>query len=194
MKRTQIINHYIEKYNYKTYLEIGYGDGKNFSCINAALKHCIDPAPNTKPTHKMTSDDFFASNKNTYDIIFIDGLHHHEQVYRDIINALTILNTNGTIVCHDMNPHNELTQIVPRTVREWTGDCWKAFVKLKYENHKLKMITIDTDYGVSIIRKAKRVKSNTPLSEELTYSNLEKNRKEWLNLVSVDDWLDLSKK
>jgi hypothetical protein len=42
----------------------------------------------------MTSDEFFEINKSTYDIIFIDGLHIDEQVERDIINGLKILNLN----------------------------------------------------------------------------------------------------
>ena len=32
----------------------------------------------------MTSDEFFIQNKNTFDLIFIDGLHIYEQVIKDI--------------------------------------------------------------------------------------------------------------
>ena len=62
----------------------------------------------------MTSDEFFEQNKEKFDIVFIDGLHHSEQVYKDILNSLNILNEDGTIICHDMNPTEEFRQIVPR--------------------------------------------------------------------------------
>ena len=36
----------------------------------------------------MTSDEFFKQNEDTYDVIFIDGLHTSDAVYRDINNSL----------------------------------------------------------------------------------------------------------
>ena len=92
MKRYEIINLLIVKNGYKSYLEIGLDNGLNFSKIKIDNKKSVDPAlgqySHAKPTYKLTSDDFFKQNKDKYDIIFIDGLHHSEQVYRDIKNSL----------------------------------------------------------------------------------------------------------
>ena len=100
----------------------------------------------------MTSDDFFKQNNENFDVIFIDGLHEYGQVYRDIQNSLKFLNDGGYIICHDMSPNNEIIQRYPQThPGEWTGDCWKAWVKLKSEKSDLQMFVVDSDYGCGVI-------------------------------------------
>jgi len=160
----------------------------------------------------MTSDDFFKINKQKFDIIFIDGMHEFHFVYRDIINSLDILNENGVIVLHDCNPENEVIQMVPETKDgiwtnqewvdfaenwrklsvdgNWSGDCWKAIVKFRSLHNNFKTFVIDTDFGVGIITKSTKSVEPLILNEELTYKNLEKNRKEWLNLFSIDDFIN----
>ena len=154
MRRTDIIQKFINKINAKSYLEIGIGSGDNWRGIACEKKISVEPIPNSGGiTHVMTSDDFFKQNTETFDIIFIDGLHWSEQVYKDIINSLDVLNDKGVIVCHDMYPPDEGHQIYPQpfTQSNWTGDCWKAWVKLKSERDNLYMSVVDTDYGCGII-------------------------------------------
>eukprot|EP01034_Spumella_vulgaris_P005623 gene5623-7181_t len=82
----------------------------------------------------MTSDDFFAQNTEFFDVIFVDGLHEANQVFRDVTNALKWLNPGGAIVMHDCNPRSFAIQngaygedkSIP-----WTGDTWKAAVTLR---------------------------------------------------------------
>ena len=45
-----------------------------------------------------TSDEFFSQNSKNYDCIFIDGLHVYQQVIKDILNSIKILNNNGVII------------------------------------------------------------------------------------------------
>ena len=108
MKRTEIINRLADRINAKTYLEIGVRrHAVNFDKINIKHKVGVDPcieAFDREPTFKLRSDDFFKKNTETFDIIFIDGLHEAKQVERDILNSLEVLNEGGYIVCHDMNP------------------------------------------------------------------------------------------
>ena len=172
MNRTIIINHLAKKNSAKSYLEIGVRiHSLNFDKINIDYKVGVDPGIETfdrEPTFKLTSDDFFAKNTETFDIIFIDGLHEARQVERDILNSLRILNEGGFIVCHDMNPtiyERQLSKEDPKrkeyVLREkakgnpryglWNGDCWKAFVKIKNERKGLNMHTVDTDFGCGII-------------------------------------------
>lgn len=191
MKRNQIIQYLIDSYGYKSYLEIGLGNGCNINSIKCETKIGIDPVLKKFKEKKitafqMTSDDFFKKSSAKFDIIFIDGLHHEGQVYADIKNSLESLNEGGTIVCHDMNPNSELLQRVPRETRTWYGDCWKAWVSLREESEDLTMFVVDTDCGCGIIQKG----SQEPLiiDEMLIYENLEKNRKKWLNLISVDEF------
>ena len=214
MYRTEIIYHIISKYNFDTYLEIGVSDvNLNFNHIKIKNKIGVDPNPDVWGIdYNMTSDDFFKINKQKFDIIFIDGMHEFHFVYRDIINSLDILNENGVIVLHDCNPENEVIQMVPETKDgiwtnqewvdfaenwrklsvdgNWSGDCWKAIVKFRSLHNNFKTFVIDTDFGVGIITKSTKSVEPLILNEELTYKNLEKNRKEWLNLFSIDDFIN----
>lgn len=180
MTRTEIINYLVDLYGYKTYLEIGVDNPNvNFNRVKARIKTGVDPNVNT--THKITSDQFFNANKQTFDIIFIDGLHHEDQVIRDIQNALNCLNPNGTIVVHDCNPTTEAMQQVPRIQGEWTGDVWKAWLHFR-KDPNLSMCVLDTDYGVGIIRKG----SQEPIKEHsFHYSDFDQHKRNWLNLVPV---------
>jgi hypothetical protein len=190
MKRTEIIQLLINKINGKKYLEIGVGPGANFADINCEYKICVEPYPTVNVTFIMTSDDFFKQNNENFDVIFIDGLHENGQVYRDIQNSLKFLNDGGYIVCHDMSPNNEIIQRYPQThPGEWTGDCWKAWVKLKSEKSDLQMFVVDSDYGCGVITKGEQTLIDLP--QELTWEALENNRVELLNLISVEDFKNM---
>jgi len=178
MKRYQIINTLINIYGYETYLEVGVDHPMQcFDKIKIENKIGVDP--NGKAMITATSDDFFKSNRKKFDIIFIDGLHHKDQVIRDIDNALKVLNHNGAIVVHDCNPTSDIMQRVPRETGEWTGDVWKAWLHFR-ANPDLSMHVLETDYGVGIIRRGKQL----PFSvESPTYKGLNLHRKNWLNLI-----------
>lgn len=191
MIRTDIIQLLINKTKTRSYLEIGMGSGLNFHTIQCEHKVCVDPNPTTPVTHVMTSDDFFAQNQENYGVIFIDGLHLAEQVYRDVINSLNVLEDGGFIVCHDINPYCELIQIYPQPIpnSEWTGDCWKAWVQLRAERKDLSMFVVDTDYGCGIITKGNQ--TLLQLNQQLTWDLLDSRRVELLNLISTDQFLQL---
>lgn len=188
MYRWDIINALIEANGYESYLEIGVRKGGSFKRINCESKTGIDPVPGRYVSHPMTSDEFFLyRNQDTYSIIFIDGLHESGQIYRDIENALNCLNEGGTIVCHDMNPTNEDMQIIPRGERkEWTGNSWIGWVKLRQNRDDLTMRVVDTDYGCGIIQRGSQ--ELLDIDKELTYKNFDKNRNKWLNLISVEEF------
>ena len=182
MKRTDIINEIIEKFNYKSYLEIGVcNPNRNFNKIDVKIKIGVDPDPSSNANYVMTSDDFFKINKKKFDLIFIDGLHIKNQAIKDINNFLKCLNKYGTIVIHDCNPTNEEMQIVPRGTKLWTGDVWKAFVLFRSKYKNLNMFVIDTDYGVGIIREGNQYLITIP--KKLTFENFDIHRKKWLNLI-----------
>src|SRR5439155_11970646 len=110
------------------------------------------------------------------------------QVERDLSHALACLAPNGTIVLHDLNPSTRQMQLVPRTAREWTGDCWKAWVKVRAQRSDLAMFVIDADWGIGIVRHG--VQSLLDLPAELTYDDLEKNRRSWLNLIGPNQFVE----
>ena len=126
--RMEIVQGIIDKKKYNNYLEIGTFDDELFSYIKCSKKIGVDPF--SGGTHRMTSDEYFSKFKDKFDIIFIDGLHHYEQVKKDIFNSLEILNSNGIILMHDCLP-KICVQAIPGTEIEWNGDVWKAFVEVR---------------------------------------------------------------
>lgn len=124
----EIINYFVNKFGYKSYLELGLRDPNNtFIHINCENKESVDVNPHCGPTYHMTTDQFFntAGNNRTWDIIFIDADHEKEQVLKDFNNALKRLNPNGTIIMDDINPTAEWL-LTP----QFCHNAWEAFAEL----------------------------------------------------------------
>lgn len=195
MTRTQIINSLIKKNNYKSYLEIGVNTpeqpGYNWVGVDVELKHGVDPNVNT--TYKVTSDEFFEKHiSQKYDIIFVDGLHIFEQVYKDIVNSLKNLNENGTIVVHDCNPITEITQRRERASDAWHGDVWKSILKLRLEEPNIQIHTVDADEGCAIITKGSQtlLKPKDDTIDMYQYHVLDAHRDKILNLITVKQFIE----
>jgi len=149
---TDLINFLINKNKSKSYLEIGVQrPSKNFDKIKVKSKVGVDPDPNALATFKVTSDQFFKTNKSKFDVIFIDGLHEANQVQRDFENALACLDDGGFIVLHDCNPTDEAVAKFPRTVRGvWNGDVYKFAISLNnYDG--IDFCTVDFDHGCAVV-------------------------------------------
>jgi len=205
-KRWDIINYLIEQNNYINYLEIGVNDALCIRQINALHKDGVDPHPGSEVgggiypeiNYPISSDSFFeliSGHDIKYDIIFIDGLHHSEQVDKDIQNSLNHITPEGTIILHDCNPPEYETQLVPRQTGIWNGDVWKSVVKLRYNNPNLRINVVDTDWGIGILQFGKqKLYDKVSLEQSLNYFYFDKNREELLNIISVDEFYKQYKK
>lgn len=122
--RIEAVAHCAKAINARTYLEIGCRDDECFAHLRTIVPTSIGIDPIMGGTHRMTSDEFFAQSKGqTWDLIFIDGDHHHDQVANDLRNAIDSLNPDGVIVMHDVwpfAPHMEDPS--------YSGTVWRAFV------------------------------------------------------------------
>lgn len=205
--RSDIINYLLKSLNRETtYLEIGVRNPAiNFDKIVSTKKYSVDPGLEFKENpvdFKVTSDEFFKGlrvgnylkNEILFDVIFIDGLHLAEQVDKDIQNALDFLKDDGFIILHDCNPPTESHarethkyEISPAG-NNWNGTTWKAFYKwrkLMPENS----CCIDTDWGVGIICKHKKINNNIPLDNPFYEFNvLDINRKQNFGLMNFEDF------
>lgn len=188
-KRWDLLNYLIQKFGYKKYLEIGVQSGLCFTNVKCEYKVGVDPAEN-HVKFKMTSDDFFEQNQDTFDLVFIDGLHESPQVFKDILNSLKVLTPNGTIVCHDMLPATELAQRVPRASQIWNGDCYKAFVQLRASRPDLAMCTIDSDHGLGIVMNGEQELIDIE-GVEIDWENFCKHRNEWMNVMTYQEFYAL---
>ena len=187
--RWDLIQFLIDKYEYSSYLEIGCDKDQSFSKIEISHKVGVDPI--SGGTIRKTSDNFFKTNKKKFDIIFIDGLHHYEQVIKDINNAIDILNDNGHILVHDCLPRTIAHQAIPRYRGSWNGDVWKAIVELRTKKN-LEVFTCEIDFGVGIIQK----KNNSKLLElkinnfkNLKFKDYFHRNKEFMNVISYNETL-----
>lgn len=130
MDRVEVAQRILDRFNAKTYLEIGSQEGFSFFQIQANRKIAVDPefkipmAKRIKKTlakkirmeeeryFEVTSDAFFTNapavfRKDKIDVALVDGLHTYQQSLRDVLNCLNYLSENGVIVMHDCNPRSE---------------------------------------------------------------------------------------
>lgn len=148
--RHAFINKCLRKFDNPTYLEIGVASNELFNSIPLKLSNKFGVDPEIGGNFRMTSDKFFLEYPNIkFDTIFIDGLHHYEQVQKDTINSIKALNKNGIIIFHDMLPRNKFEEFVPRKQSVWTGDVWKVAVELMNSpNCIFKIANIDMGIGI----------------------------------------------
>ena len=188
--RWDLIDYLIKKNNFENYLEIGCDDDQLFSKVNIKNKIGVDPVSGGNIRKK--SDDFFSSNKDKFDLVFIDGLHIYEQVKKDILNSLKFLNENGIILVHDCMPDSLSKQAVPRYKMKWNGDVWKAIVDLR-QREDLEIYTCEIDEGIGIITKRKNtsiLKLDKPV-KKLKFKDYFNNYKEYLRIIKLSDFKKL---
>ena len=192
---TSVINTLIKKYDYQYYLEIGVEGGEAFSNVDCLVKHGVDPY-SINANFRIPSDEFFAmiNDEVLYDIIFVDGLHLEEQAQRDIENAMLHLREGGVIVVHDCNPptewHQRSYEEFQQHYSQWNGTTWRGFVNLRATRPDLEMCVIDTDWGCGIVRQDGEGQDVIDLPENYSYADFEAHRKEWLNLISEQEFLE----
>jgi hypothetical protein len=181
MKRYQILNILADYYNLNSYLEIGVQDVKqNFNKIQCAKRIGVDPEVDHPLVFKCTSDDFFKKNVRKFDLIFIDGLHEYNQVKRDLLNSLLVLNERGFVVLHDTLPTEESKATFPRETKEWFGDVYKLVLEL---HSIVPFVTINTDCGVTICWNGQtKAKKPVPLNWESYIKH-----KDYLNVKQPND-------
>lgn len=148
-----IVNSLYSNTNIK-YLELGIGDGKNFSDIKLQNKVSVDIMAHThRPTYMMTTDEYFQNHKDKFDIIFIDADHSAKQVLKDFNNSVDCLNKGGIIFLHDMYP--------PKIEDTHPLKCDDSYKLLFYFLRNEYDILVDTsDYGSTCVFNPKKIDFN----------------------------------
>lgn len=177
-----IINHFIKRYDYKSYLELGVRDKTNtYNHILCDNKTGVDIDGRCQPDYVMSTDEFFATVAvdKKWDIIFIDASHEKGQVRKDFNHSLEHLNDNGTIIMDDINPFTaELTY-------PWHCDnAWEVFAELRGERSDLEMFGIESSF-CGVVRRGTQVPHN--LTIEPTFEFLDKHRQELINILSWEE-------
>ena len=185
--RWDLINYLINKNNYSNYLEIGCDDDVLFSKINIKNKIGVDPV--SGGNIRKTSNDFFKTNKKNFDIVFIDGLHHYEQVKQDVINSINFLNKNGIILLHDCMPDSMSKQAVPRYKMQWNGDVWKAIIHFRQQKF-IDTYTCEIDQGIGIIKKRENssILNIDKSISQLKFKDYYENYKKFLRVIDLKEF------
>ncbi len=122
------------------YLEIGVGSGYSLALSRPPTQAFgVEPNPAVRqriknPNTKIfvgESDAFFEQLRGlpkhiTFDLIFVDGLHHFDQTVRDIYNAEKHSHAKTLICCHDIHPIHSKSASRERVNNLWSGDVWKT--------------------------------------------------------------------
>lgn len=187
MNRTALINYIIKTYGLKKYLEFGISaDAQNWKAIEAPFKYSFDIEHNPEAMQIVSSDQFFSQLNHDFDFIFIDGDHHADQAYKDILNALEHLSVEGFILCHDTCPHEEFLQRIPREQEAWTGDVWKAILRLR-KTSNVYVQTLNADFGLTIVKKNKFLPLYDKEFDE-TWENYLLHRNDFMNIKSEQEF------
>lgn len=176
-----IIQFLINRFGYKSYLEIGV---QYMQCWNQIqCDHKVGVEPNPLPDErirKQTSNQFFETNDQKFDIIFIDGDHNYAQAIIDIREALKILNEGGCIVCHDTYPAT-----IEMTHEYSNGTVYQAICEIRSEEG-FDICTFEEDHGVCVIRRGEM--PSYP-AKGLSYDEFFQQAKEILNLKTSDEFV-----
>ncbi|OBH08914.1 class I SAM-dependent methyltransferase [Mycobacterium sp. E1747] len=172
-------------------------------------------AAKASTTHYFeTSSDAFFANETLFleqrgiDVAFIDGLHTYRQVIRDVENTLRYLRDDGVILVHDCNPTSASMACPAESYAEfrarhrwrdiswgltksgvyaalWCGDVWKAIVELRSTREDLRIVVLNCDFGVGVIRRGTPdllLDYSAAQIEALGYADLAADRNRLLNL------------
>ena len=150
---SRFINSVFETSHMYSYLEIGVWTGRTIEAIKAKKRVPVDPDPRylssfsrSVKTYKCTSDSFFLNrNSGDFDCVYLDGLHHFEQTWRDIRNSTSVMRSKGVIFIDDVVPIDKYSALIPEkyAISErrkntgsrnaaWHGDVYKVMLLFQY--------------------------------------------------------------
>ena len=133
----------------------------------------------------MTSDEFFSQNVETFDVVFVDGLHEYDQVRRDVQNSLEVLNPGGVIVMHDCLPTTYAAHANPPQQAAWNGDVWRLVFELK-ERSDIDVRVVSIDHGCGIILPRPRTDSISVTSSDWGDAEFGVYAEHWKQLGIID--------
>jgi len=151
IERLAIIQEIHKIFKFKKYLEIGCDTNSVFTHLNCQFKIGVDPVRGGNL--RMTSDEFFELSNETFDLIFIDGLHYYEQVSRDFDNSLARLNPGRVILIHDILPTQAKEVVVPAPrplASAWTGDVWRLSFDLMARTD-IRFHILNSPWGLGLV-------------------------------------------
>lgn len=140
-----------------SFLEVGCLGGD--LCMSLKTKRSLGIDINTHPDWAIytsrsegrvqflqcSSDDFFKVNQDKFGLIFIDGDHHANQVYKDFEHSLECLEDGGMIALHDTLPPTHAD-----TAENLCGTAYIAAQSLRLRRD-IEVFTFPVTYGLTVV-------------------------------------------
>jgi hypothetical protein len=208
ISRPEAINQFLACFKRPHYLEIGVSKGETFFEIKAERKVAVDPKfmfsvddaaklHQRSEFHEVTSDYYFGSiirPDESFQVIYLDGLHTFEQTLRDFTNAIHFLARNGVIVIDDVVPNSYKAALADQSDsfavkaftndpdNSWMGDTYKLvfFIEAFFPTFELR--TIADNHGQAVVWRAAR-----PRKRFAQYTAHDIARLEFLDVVKNPD-------
>lgn len=152
----QFLEWYCKSTKPYTYLEIGCANNETLNRITPLVRYSVgvDVKSYAQPVtpafrFETTSDAFFANYVGPrFDLVFIDGDHSAEQVYKDVLNALSVLTPNGLIACHDTYPPSKAYKS-----SDLCGTACEAVRDLRLAELDISILTLPIMFGITLINR-----------------------------------------
>jgi capsular polysaccharide biosynthesis protein len=189
-------------------LEIGVNQGDTFNNVSASIKVAVDPHFISDQLNRidngqfirffpLTSDQYFgniAHEQIPFDVIFIDGLHTFEQVFRDLLNSIARLNPKGVIIIDDVIPTSYRASLPDLTLvstlgnhlgsqdASWMGDVYKLVFLLQSSFQQFSYATIQENHGQLVLWHQRR-----PASSLISRKIEQISRLEYCDVIQHDE-------
>jgi hypothetical protein len=175
------------------YVEIGVDAGRTLNLARPpTLAIGVDPAAPAGGSFAaetrlaaLESDVFFRSGRaevelagRPIDLAFVDGLHHFEQVLRDLAHVERRARPDSVVLLHDCLPLDAATSSRERRTGFWSGDVWKVLPVLAEHRPDLDVFVIPCyPTGLAVVT---RLDPSSRVLEELAEEIAEEWRgREW---------------
>lgn len=183
--RAEVVQSLVNLFDDPDYLEIGVNKGETFSKIQARTKTAVDPGflfdvpewsekmPNAQ-FNEVTSDGFFATCSQKFDVIYLDGLHTFEQTLRDFCNSITALKPGGIILIDDTIPNSyhaampdlkksvQIRRARNDTSGSWMGDVYRLVYFIDAFFQQWSVGTLVENHGQTIVWEKPRAADAIP--------------------------------
>lgn len=141
----------------KQYLELGIAKARCFNKVsplfNFSVAVDIEPKANTyiksnsdNAFHNCPNEIFFKTNKDMFDLIFIDANHRFEYVQKDFVESEKVLNENGIIIIHDTWPPDE----------DSNKHCYDSWKMQDMDHDDFELINLPFFYGLLMFKRHER--------------------------------------
>jgi len=180
MERSEVVQHLLNLHESSSYLEVGVNRGVTFRAVEAERKVAVDPeflfdVPESnghEAYYEVVSDEYFGnmSLRETFNVVYLDGLHTFEQTLRDFTNAIEVIRDKGCILIDDIKPNSYHASLPSQHMavklrnglgfgakdKSWMGDTYRLLFFIQTFFQQYSYATVADNHGQLVVWKKLR--------------------------------------